>query len=536
MLALVMVSGSFIVSMADFETNNSSDVNVTNEETGSDVSEDIEESSDNSEIEVIEEGEPNAESSPELESEPEPEPEIVSEEQSEEQEEQKEEAASSDNEEDLSTDDNSVSSNPENEAKIGTADLQLSVETTSSVANQSAKEETSNPSEEPDNMQSAGAIEKQEAPADNKSATEEPHAIEPPVIDDNVTDTITNEDGSETIFYEKGKDHSVGSSRQYLRGATCDEDGYDIRDLYCAYHPELVISRTTKILPAFGHDFEAWSEWEIVKESTKTSKGEKKRHRHCRRCNIEETQTVAIPVIPGEEESTLTYVRIFDDGNEYLAEVDEKGVARFKDFFWKFDSETLEETVKLKINDGNDKSYTFTRLANGTVIGTLPPGFIIDGNDLIINDAFDGMYIFTEEHSGVSFVSADPNYELEEPSYVMPNFTEAPIASESVRVTIPRRRLPAVRNTGNAAAEVSYSNSIADAFEEVVLSERDNSPAADKKEDQSVSSILPSSGTESGEAATNGITAYILLAIDLALALGLIIGLGVLWKLKVIKF
>lgn len=78
-----------------------------------------------------------------------------------------------------------------------------------------------------------------------------------------------------------------------------------------------------------------------------------------------------------------------------------------------------------------------------------------------------------------------------------------------------------------------YTNSVADVVGMVLDNEK---PEEIVKDDSVVSQILPSPNKEADTVTSNGMTEHLLLIIDVVLALGLIAGLGALWKLGVVRF
>ena len=78
-----------------------------------------------------------------------------------------------------------------------------------------------------------------------------------------------------------------------------------------------------------------------------------------------------------------------------------------------------------------------------------------------------------------------------------------------------------------------YTNSVTDVVGMVLDNEK---PEEIVKDDSVASPILPSSKQEADTVTSNGMTEHLLLIIDVVLALGLIAGLGALWKLGVVRF
>ena len=78
-----------------------------------------------------------------------------------------------------------------------------------------------------------------------------------------------------------------------------------------------------------------------------------------------------------------------------------------------------------------------------------------------------------------------------------------------------------------------YTNSATDVVGMVLDNEK---PEEIVKNDSVVSQILPSPNKEADTVTPNGMTEHLLLIIDVVLALGLIAGLGALWKLGVVRF
>ena len=78
-----------------------------------------------------------------------------------------------------------------------------------------------------------------------------------------------------------------------------------------------------------------------------------------------------------------------------------------------------------------------------------------------------------------------------------------------------------------------YTNSVTDVAGMVLDNEK---PEEIVKDDSVVSQILPTPNKEADTVTPNGMTEHLLLIIDVVLALGLIAGLGALWKLGVVRF
>ena len=180
----------------------------------------------------------------------------------------------------------------------------------------------------------------------------------------NIRDAVTMQAAEEAvddirIFLKPGAELAVGSSTAKLNEEreafiTIDIDGCDesvfvdnlnklrdagsVEEMIKAFFAAIsavtteMNGRTTTVEFAFGHD---WTEWEVVKEPTKTEPG--LRQRKCRRCG--ETETEEIPVI---ETVAVTSVEL--DKTELALKVGE--------------SETLTATVLPE--NADDKSVTWS--------------------------------------------------------------------------------------------------------------------------------------------------------------------------------
>ena len=369
-------------------------------------------------------------------------------------------------------------------------------------------------------------------------------------IDNYVAATCDSEGSYDLVRRCRNKDCSYTNGILSAdRGITIPAFGHDFHEVEgssieptCTVpgkHADIICSRcgTKEVgaeIPSLGHEMGEWSAWKEVRQATTTSEGLKEHYRYCNICGHMEKETVVVPIL--ETKHHPTYVSISDNGSIYMAEVDENKNVRFKDILWTLDADSsAEESVIMTLNG---RSYSFIRYANGRVVGSLPQGFKIVGNDIIISGV-NGPLSINFQHYATSHEFADMT-ELSSTNTAVGGTFTAPVSTS---------RIPIARNyTGNQRVAVAidtnarYSNSIADAFDAALNG--DNAAVNNKKDNnnnQAASPILPSVGSESESKnilspQTNGLAAYLLLIIDLALGLGLVIGLGVLWKMKVIKF
>ena len=221
-------------------------------------------------------------------------------------------------------------------------------------------------------------------------------------------------------------------------------------------------------------------------------------------------------------------------GDAHVAEIDENGSAVIKGFFKNLSTGgDAQETVTMVVAG---KSYTFTAYSNGTVSGSLPKGFSVKGSDLIITGASESLDINIVDHHATSSVSVDPI----PGEFAIDGGYWEPQTSEVLSAVSP--------------AYDSNSQS-SDAWDEFVTAgtTTDNTAANNPPtEDQltaaedalEVPSILAdlfgspdSNNANSSIGEEIGVTpSKLLIAADIALVAGLIIGLCALWKLGILKF
>lgn len=141
------------------------------------------------------------------------------------------------------------------------------------------------------------------APKENSSSEEAPE------IDQTVDREEQNEDGTVTIIYKEGIGHPHDTKKQeYHKDPTCEEEGYNIVDIHCKNHKDLVIQRTIETIPALGHNM---GEWEVVKEASLSEDGLVERH--CLREGCDHTEsdilrTFVIEPDPIKEETAISYI------------------------------------------------------------------------------------------------------------------------------------------------------------------------------------------------------------------------------------
>lgn len=182
---------------------------------------------------------------------------------------------------------NGIASAPVNEQNtVNTGSDQADV-TTDSHTN--APEDQQNPGTEPD------------APKEDVVSEEAPEINQTPEKE------TQNEDGTVTITYKEGLGHPMDTEnpKTYHKAPTCDEDGYNIVDVYCLYHEDLIIQRTIEIIPAIGHEM---GEWKVVKEATLLENGSVERHCLREGCSHTETDTLIMVVVepdPFQEEAPI---------------------------------------------------------------------------------------------------------------------------------------------------------------------------------------------------------------------------------------
>ena len=311
-----------------------------------------------------------------------------------------------------------------------------------------------------------------------------------------------------------------------------------------------------RTIPELGHDP---GEWEVVEEATTEKEG--LQVRKCTVCGvvvesttIEKIEKPAEPVVPqpGKDpeivkEHTPTYVTIYGSNGSPNAEVDSKGNATFKDFFDALDKNSnAEESVTLIVGG---KSFTFVRHANGKVSGQLPPGFKVSGTSLIVSNVSKDLNITMTDHSFTSSISESPSGSSNGSVGLGGGAFEGPdpVANDTAVAGVTRRPANTRTNTGNASnnnAAVSiteYAESLLDSIasdnagtESNVVDNTEETPSAssffkaDPKDNSSTDATIGQAGGNS--------PSKLLIAVDIALISALILGMAVLWKLGLFKF
>ena len=154
-------------------------------------------------------------------------------------------------------------------------------------------------------------------PEDQQDSATEPDAPkevvaseEAPEINQTPDEEIQNKDGTVTITYKEGLNHpkDTENPKTYPKAPTCDEAGYNIVDIHCLYHPDLVIQRTIETIPALGHEM---GDWKVVKDATQFEDGLVERHCLREGCSHTESETLRLLIgepKPFEEEKGLSYI------------------------------------------------------------------------------------------------------------------------------------------------------------------------------------------------------------------------------------
>lgn len=189
---------------------------------------------------------------------------------------------------------------------------------------ESVKEELTLDNTNEQNAVNAGSVQNEVAadsntntPEDQQDPATEPDApkedvvsTEAPEINQTPDSETQNEDGTVTIIYKEGLNHTKDTEKQksYHKAPTCDEAGYNIVDIYCLYHPDLVIQRTIETIPALGHEM---GDWKVVKDATQFEDGLVERHCLREGCSHTESETLRLLIgepKPFEEEKGLSFI------------------------------------------------------------------------------------------------------------------------------------------------------------------------------------------------------------------------------------
>ena len=347
---------------------------------------------------------------------------------------------------------------------------------------------------------------------------------------------------------------------------TCEDNGsYDevVRCTIC----EKELSKKSHVIETLGHTpGEPVIENEV--EATENENGSYDEVIYCARENCKHEisrETIKVAVyIPKQV--------IIDDlimGDAHVADIDDNGRAVIKGYFNNLKTGgSAKEAFTMEING---KSYTFTVYSDGTVSGKLPEGFSISGYDLIIKTD-KALNIDIVDHTAASSISEDPDPDSglglpdedgEGAGYSEPTIPEVPAEVESTFKPTTPAPTPAPRTNGYVVNEVvtagttttnTVETNTANTAAGTNTSNTSNTtPAVTPAEEQvaavedalEVPSILADllGGSHDADSADGSIgeeigdtPSKLLIAADIALVAGLIVGLCALWKLGILKF
>ena len=316
---------------------------------------------------------------------------------------------------------------------------------------------------------------------------------------------------------------------------TCLEGGYYEVTFWCIYkdngcgitkpHSGFLGTKRFYVADALGHDL---GDWVVVKEPSVEEEGE--RARFCRVCE----EKIETEVIEKLKEIVPTYVTVDGPEGSMNAIVDDKGNAVLKGFFMELEKGSgAEETVKMSVGGA---TYTITRYADGKVTGQLPPGFKVSGTDLVVSNVSGDLDIRVLEHTalggGTYYDPGDDNsvgdgYLSEDGSYY------EPVAAG----TRNRNTAATNDNRNNADSINAYAESL---LNNLTGEGADNAAAADTEETPSASSFFKTEPRNGSTANTmiekiEASPSVLVIAVDVALISALILGIGVLWKLGILN-
>lgn len=399
---------------------------------------------------------------------------------------------------------------------------------------------------------------------------------------------------------ERINGHNVSYHIDNYVAPKCETPGsYDLvrrcKNINCKLEGS-VLSKETKVIPALGHTPGKVVE-ENRKEPACVAEGSYDEVVYCSVCKKELSRkthyiealghTPGEPVVENEEDKNGSYDEvvycarencthelsrktikveiyvpkqvIIDDpimGDAHAADIDDNGRAVIKGYFNNLKTGgSAKEAFTMEI-DG--KSYTFTVYSDGTVSGKLPEGFSISGYDLIVKTD-KALNINIVAHGVTSSLSEDPDPELglpeedeEDGGYWEPTIPEVPSVVEPEHK--PAAPTPAPRTRDYVVNEVATAGTTTTNTGGTNTANTSNTtPAVTSAEEQvtaveealEVPSILADllGGSHDADSADGsigeeiGVTpSKLLIAADIALVAGLIVGLCALWKLGILKF